>query len=79
MARDNGLCVCVVKPHGVTDKPLGEAILQGYNVDDFHTIDKSYIFTLNVCATQELYKLIQAQQQQINNLLERISILESKQ
>ena len=27
MARDNGLCVCVVKPHGVTDKPLGEAIL----------------------------------------------------
>ena len=28
MARDNGLCVCVVKPHGVTDKPLGEAILQ---------------------------------------------------
>ena len=29
MARDNGLCVCVVKPHGVTDKPLGEAILHG--------------------------------------------------
>jgi hypothetical protein len=28
MARDNGLCVCVVKPHGVSDKPLGEAILQ---------------------------------------------------
>jgi hypothetical protein len=23
------LCVCVVKPHGVTDKPLGEAILHG--------------------------------------------------
>jgi hypothetical protein len=21
MARDNGLCVCVVKPHGVSDKP----------------------------------------------------------
>ena len=29
MARDNGLCVCVVKPHGVSDKPLGEAILHG--------------------------------------------------
>ncbi len=29
MARDNGLCVCVGKPHGVTDKPLGEAILHG--------------------------------------------------
>ena len=29
MVRDNNLCVCVVKPHGVTDKPLGEAILHG--------------------------------------------------
>jgi hypothetical protein len=26
MARDNGLCVCVVKRHGVSDEPLGEAI-----------------------------------------------------
>ena len=29
MARDNGLCVCVVKPNGVTDKPLGKVFLQG--------------------------------------------------
>ena len=29
MARDNGLYVCVVKPHGVSDKPLGAAILHG--------------------------------------------------
>jgi hypothetical protein len=29
MTRDNGLCECVVKPHGVSDKPLGEAILYG--------------------------------------------------
>ncbi len=29
LARDNNLCACVVKPHGVTDKPLGEAILHG--------------------------------------------------
>ena len=28
MSRDNGLCVCVVKPHGVSDKPLGVVILQ---------------------------------------------------
>jgi uncharacterized integral membrane protein len=27
MTRDNDLCVCVVKPHGVTDNPLGETIL----------------------------------------------------
>jgi hypothetical protein len=29
MARDNGMCVCVVKPHGVSDKPLGSTILHG--------------------------------------------------
>ena len=28
MARDNDLYVCVLKPHGVSDKPLGAAILQ---------------------------------------------------
>jgi hypothetical protein len=25
-------CVCVVKPHGVSDKPLGEAILHTLNL-----------------------------------------------
>jgi hypothetical protein len=29
MGRDNDLCVCVVKPHGVSDKPLGELVLHG--------------------------------------------------
>ena len=29
MVRDNGLYVCVVKPHGVSDKPLGTVILHG--------------------------------------------------
>ncbi len=28
MARDHGLCVCMVKPVCVSDKPLEEAILQ---------------------------------------------------
>ena len=42
------------------------------------TLDKNYIFTLNVCATQELYKLIQQQQTIINDLQNRLSILENK-
>ena len=52
-----------------------ECFVYGSKVDDFHTLDKNYIFTLNVCATQELYKLIQQQniiiqdqQNQINEL-----------
>ena len=32
MTRDNDLCECVVEPHGVSDKPLGEVILQNVGV-----------------------------------------------
>jgi hypothetical protein len=28
----------------------------GTEVDDFNTLNKDYIFTLNVCATQELHR-----------------------
>ncbi len=51
--------------------------IYGSKVDDFHTLDKSYIHTLNVCATQELYKLIQQQNIKIQDLQNRISILEN--
>jgi len=30
----------------------------GTKVNDFHTLNKEYIYTLNVCATQDLYKMI---------------------
>ena len=35
--------------------------IYGIEVNDFHTLDKDYIFTLNVCATQELQRRIEAQ------------------
>ena len=37
-------------------------------MDDFHTIDKSYIFTLNVCATKELHRKVEAQEERIKEL-----------
>jgi hypothetical protein len=48
-----------------------ECFITGSKVDDFHTLDKNYIYTLNVCATQELYKIIQ-------ELRERIILLEKR-
>ena len=54
-----------------------DVFIYGSKVDDFHTLDKSYIYTLNVCATQELYKLIQQQNIIIQDLQNRISILEN--
>ena len=44
-----------------------KCFLFGSKIDDFHTLDKNYIYTLNVSATQELYKLIQQQNQIIQD------------
>jgi hypothetical protein len=42
--------------------------VSGTEVYDFHTLDKSYIYTLNVCATQELHRRIQSQDERIKEL-----------
>jgi hypothetical protein len=50
----------------------------GTFVDDFHTLNKDYIFTLNVCATQELHRRIEAQSLLIKSQNDRIKDLETK-
>jgi hypothetical protein len=55
-----------------------EIFVYGYNVDDFHTLNKDYIFTLNVCATQELHRRIEAQSLLIKSQDDRIKDLEMK-
>ena len=52
--------------------------LHGTEINDFHTIAKDYIFTLNVCATQELHRRIEAQNVIIKSQDERIRELEAK-
>ena len=42
--------------------------IQGTKVDDFHILAKEYIFTLNVCATQELHRRIVSQDERIKEL-----------
>ena len=51
--------------------------IYGKEINDFHSLKKDYIFTLNVCATQELYKIIQKQETIINDLISRIAKLEN--
>ena len=55
-----------------------DIFIQGKLVDDFHLLNKTAIFTMNVGATQELYKIVQSNQDTITNLINRIEILESK-
>jgi hypothetical protein len=63
----------------VIDKDIDrdEVFVKGYSINDLHNLDKNYIYTLNVCATQELYKLIMEQREEINNLKNRLSTLEN--
>jgi hypothetical protein len=53
-------------------------LVYGTEVDDFHILDKTYIFTLNVCATQELHRRIEAQNLLIKSQDDRIKDLETK-
>ena len=55
-----------------------EAFVYGYSVNDLNGLDKSYIFTLNVCATQELHRRIEAQSVVIKSYEDRIKDLETK-
>jgi hypothetical protein len=59
------------------DKNLATSncFVYGTEVNDFHALNKDYIFTLNVCATQELYKLIQEQKNQIIDLQNQLNII----
>jgi hypothetical protein len=69
----------------IIDKLLecDKVFVYGKEVDDFHVLDKNYIYTLNVCATQDLYKqmveeskIIEMQEKLILELEKRAGMLE---
>jgi len=54
------------------DKGIEEVFVYGYEVKDFHILTKDTIYTLNVCATQELYRKIESQDKKIKELEEKL-------
>ena len=56
-------------------QPLTEVFVSGWEINDFHKLKKDYIFTLNVCATQELHRRIEAQDKRIKELETKIEQL----
>ena len=73
--------------HFVIDEDIegDDCFVFGYSIDDLHGLDKSYIYTLNVCATQELHRrmeaqnvIIKSQDERIKSQDERIRYLETK-
>ena len=57
------------------DYRYNKIFVYGIEVNDFHALNKEYINTLNVCAVQELHRKIVLQQNQINDLTEKINLL----
>ncbi len=57
------------------DYRYNKIFVYGTEVNDFHALNKEYINTLNVCAVQELHRKIVLQQNQINDLTEKINLL----
>jgi len=52
----------------------GTVFVYGTIVTDFHTLDKNYIYTLNVCATQDLHRKQQIMFNNIENLKEQYQL-----
>jgi len=60
----------------LTETEKQNIFIYGTKTNDFNKLDYSSLYTLNIAATQELYKLIQQQNILIEDLKNRISILE---
>ena len=50
------------------DINTSNVFIYGKEIDDFHSLDKSYIYTLNVCATQEISRKLDLAIQRIEYL-----------
>lgn len=60
------------------EKVIENIFVFGTLAKDIHTIDYNSVFTLNVCATQELYKMIKEQQTLISNLQAELTEIKAK-
>ena len=69
-----GVQTCALPIYITLDKNINtsnitdECFVYGTEVDDFVALKKDVIFTLNVCATQELYRIIERQGKEIERL-----------
>ena len=63
----------------IVDKVIdgSDIFINGKIVDDFNILDKNYIYTLNVSASQQLHRIIMEQKNEINDLKTRLARLEA--
>jgi hypothetical protein len=71
--RNNSIDLTTPTPPNPSVYSDNKIFVSGTEVDDFHTISKEYIFTLNVCDTQELHRRIISQEERIKELESKMS------
>jgi FtsZ-binding cell division protein ZapB len=54
-----------------------KVFVYGEEVEDFHIVDKNYIYTINVCATQELARKIQTLEQEKETMKTKLDTLQN--
>lgn len=62
----------------IFDNSWNNVIIYGKEVDDFHTLDKQKLFTLNFSATQEIDRIQQNEKNRLDEANNKIAILEEK-
>jgi hypothetical protein len=71
----------VTFPEGsLTENDLEEdkVFVYGYEVEDFHTLNKDYLFTINFSATQELDRKVQTLEEDKRQLSDRVVSMETE-
>jgi hypothetical protein len=58
------------------EKVYTQVYAYGYEVDDFHTLEKSKLFALNFAATKEMDMDVETLKEQVNELIARVKALE---
>ena len=62
----------------IFDNSWNNVIIYGKEVNDFHTLDKQKLFTLNFSATQEIDRIQQNEKNRLDEANNKIAILEEK-
>jgi hypothetical protein len=67
----------IYEDHFIIDQDIDtdECFVFGYSIPDLHGINKDYIFTINVCATQELHRRMEEQEKRIKDNYHKIKKL----
>ena len=69
---------CVNNNSFIFDNSWNDIVIYGKEVEDFHTLDKQKLFTLNFSATQEIDRIQQSEKNRLDEANIKISKLEEK-